>query len=185
MLLAAPLISTPLSLLPRSFRPVLSEPIRLPTSRLPVDAGAQDRHSDLVARDHLRSRRVSLDRVGRGVVDPDSLDGVAESVHARAVGADQVVDDEDLGRVAGMSLGRRCRSRAGSRRSRCPGRWCCSVSRARRLRGCCPAPVCRRLSGRSCCSHGVARRRRGMPVSGRGRARDVDAGPVVRGDDVA
>ena len=94
---------------------------------------------DLVARDDLRPRRVALDGVGRGVVDPDPLEGVAEVHLARAVGADQVVDDGDLGRVAGSrALVRRSRCRAGSRRSRCPGRSCCSASRGPRPPRRCP-----------------------------------------------
>ena len=179
MLPTAPLISTPSSLLPRSCSPVLSEPIRLPTTRFCGRRRADERDAHLVARDHLRAGGVALDRVGRGVVDAHAFVGVAETDCVPVVSVPIRLSTTRISwRRRRLRRSRRSRCRAGSPRSRCPGRSCCWASRRPRRPRRCPGPALPSAVTPIMLFATM------LPVA-ESRPGDVDAGAVVRGDRVA
>ncbi len=89
----APSISTPSFELPRSAVPDLSVPMKLPSTRFPVDVDPSIFDADQVARDDLRALAPSPSTdVAGGVVDLDPFLGVAQVGLAAGIGADQVAE---------------------------------------------------------------------------------------------
>ncbi len=80
-------------------------PDEIALKQVPAGAGANERDAHLVARDDLRPGGITLDRVARRIVDANTLEGVAETYLARAVGANQVTDDEGVGGGTGSARG--------------------------------------------------------------------------------